>query len=101
MALLTLSNQPDGEELCRSALGGSFGSVPYSKPGLELANSASAAYESNPSIAGLVLHKHGLVTFGDSAREAYDRMIDAVTALESCIATAPKKTVQTVQRSGN
>jgi len=100
MALLTLSNQPDGEELCRSALGGSFGSVPYSKPGLELANSASAAYESNPSIAGLVLHKHGLVTFGDSAREAYDRMIDAVTALESCIATAPKKTVQTVQLPG-
>ncbi|KAA6232121.1 bifunctional aldolase/short-chain dehydrogenase [Chlorobium phaeovibrioides] len=97
MALLTLSNQPDGEELCNSALDGNFGSVPYAKPGLELANSAAAAYQHDPSIAGLVLHKHGLVTFGESAREAYDRMIDAVTALESRIAAAPEKRMESVR----
>lgn len=91
LAFLTLSNQPDGEAMCGEVLGESFGSVPYIKPGLGLASMAARAYESNPSITGLALHKHGLVTFGDTAREAYDRMIDAVDALERRIAATPRR----------
>ncbi|MBZ4219493.1 MAG: bifunctional aldolase/short-chain dehydrogenase [Chlorobium sp.] len=91
-ALLTLSNQPDGARLVNETLGDSFGSVPYIKPGLGLARSAAIVYESNPEIKGLVLHKHGLVTFGATAKEAYGRMIDAVTTLEARIAKAGRKT---------
>ena len=90
-ALLTLSNQPDGDTLCNEILGNSFGSVAYIKPGLGLARSASVVYEANPDIQGLILHKHGLVTFGSTAQEAYSRMIDAVTLLEECIAHAGRK----------
>ncbi|TCD47580.1 bifunctional aldolase/short-chain dehydrogenase [Chlorobium sp. N1] len=91
LAFLTLSNQPDGEAICREVLGESFGSVPYIKPGLGLASSAARAYEADTSIHGLALHKHGLVTFADTAREAYDRMIEAVSALERRIAAAPRR----------
>jgi rhamnose utilization protein RhaD (predicted bifunctional aldolase and dehydrogenase)/NAD(P)-dependent dehydrogenase (short-subunit alcohol dehydrogenase family) len=91
-ALLTLSNQPDGEKLCRETLGESFGSVPYIKPGLGLARSAAVVYEAKPDIEGLVLHKHGLVTFGTTAKEAYSRMIEAVSTLEARIAAAGRKT---------
>ena len=90
-ALLTLSNQPDGVRLCREALGESFGSVPYIKPGFGLARSAASVYEANPEIKGLVLQKHGLVTFGSTAREAYSRMIDAVSMLEERIAVSGRK----------
>jgi rhamnose utilization protein RhaD (predicted bifunctional aldolase and dehydrogenase)/NAD(P)-dependent dehydrogenase (short-subunit alcohol dehydrogenase family) len=91
-ALLTLSNQPDGARLVNETLGDSFGSVPYIKPGLGLARSAAVVYESNPEIKGLVLHKHGLVTFGATAKEAYNRMIEAVSTLETRIAKAGRKT---------
>ncbi len=95
-ALLTISNQPDGEKLCGDTLGESFGSVPYIKPGIGLARSAALVYEANPDINGLVLQKHGLVTFGSTAKEAYTRMIDAVTRLEERIASAGRKTFPTV-----
>lgn len=91
LALLTLSNQAEGDRLCREALGNAFGSVPYIQPGLGLAMHAVKAWEENPSIQGMVLHKHGLVTFGDTAREAYDRMIDAVSSIEARIESAGRK----------
>ncbi len=91
LALLTLSNQPDGEHICREVLGPGFGSVPYIKPGLHLALSGLEVYEKQKDIKGLVLHKHGLVTFGNSAKEAYDIMIDAVSRLERRIADAGRK----------
>ncbi len=95
-ALLTISNQPDGVMLCRETLGESFGSVPYIKPGIGLARSAALVYEANPEINGLVLQKHGLVTFGSTAEEAYTRMIDAVSKLEARIASAGRKTFPSV-----
>ncbi len=91
LALLTLSNQPDGEHICHEVLGPGFGSVPYIKPGLHLALSGLEVYEKQKDIKGLVLHKHGLVTFGNSAKEAYDIMIDAVSRLERRIADAGRK----------
>jgi rhamnose utilization protein RhaD (predicted bifunctional aldolase and dehydrogenase)/NAD(P)-dependent dehydrogenase (short-subunit alcohol dehydrogenase family) len=95
-ALLTLSNQPDGVKLCRETLGDSYGSVPYIKPGLGLARSAAIVYEENPEMKGLVLQKHGLVTFGATAKEAYGRMIDAVSTLEERIALAGRITFPSV-----
>uniref|UniRef100_Q3AQ31 Oxidoreductase, short-chain dehydrogenase/reductase family n=1 Tax=Chlorobium chlorochromatii (strain CaD3) TaxID=340177 RepID=Q3AQ31_CHLCH len=95
-ALLTMSNQPNGEALCRETLGEAFGSVPYIKPGLGLARAAAGVYEAHPAIEGLVLQKHGLVTFGETAQEAYNRMIDAVTKLEERIALAGRKPFTTV-----
>ncbi len=90
-AMLTLSNQPDGEQLCREVLGEGFGSVPYIKPGLGLARSAVAVYAAKPEIEGLILHKHGLVTFGATAEEAYRRMIEAVSRVEARIAAVGRK----------
>jgi len=95
-ALLTLSNQPNGVALCRETLGDSFGSVPYVKPGLGLARSAVKVYQANPDIQGLVLQKHGLVTFGSTAKEAYSRMIEAVTLLENRIAVSGRKQFSSV-----
>lgn len=97
LALLTLSNQAESERLCREALGQSYGMVPYIQPGLGLAKLALGAYEENPAIEGMVLHKHGLVTFGDSAKEAYDRMIDGVNRIEERISSAERKSFASVE----
>ncbi|MBF0587398.1 bifunctional aldolase/short-chain dehydrogenase [Prosthecochloris sp. N3] len=96
-ALLTLSNQPDGEKLCRDVLGERMGMVPYIRPGIELACSAAAIYREQPDVEGLVLLKHGLVTFGESAREAYDRMIAATSELEERIAGVAATSVPSIE----
>jgi NAD(P)-dependent dehydrogenase (short-subunit alcohol dehydrogenase family)/ribulose-5-phosphate 4-epimerase/fuculose-1-phosphate aldolase len=39
-------------------------------------------FEKNPAVEGLILDKHGIFTFGDDGREAYERMIEFVTLAE-------------------
>src|SRR5438445_7967178 len=45
-------------------------------PGLSLAKAAAREYRCNKQVAGLVLMKHGLFTFGETAKESYTRTID-------------------------
>ena len=84
--MLSLTNQPDGDALCRDVLGDSVGIVPYVMPGFDLAKTAAEVYESNPDVRGLVLLKHGVFTFGKTAREAYGEMIGIVSSVEQRLA---------------
>jgi rhamnose utilization protein RhaD (predicted bifunctional aldolase and dehydrogenase)/NAD(P)-dependent dehydrogenase (short-subunit alcohol dehydrogenase family) len=85
-AVLSLADQPDGDDLCRAVYGGRMGLVPYIMPGFALAKAAAEAFERDPTVEGLILLKHGIFTFGDSAREAYERMIDMVSLAEARVA---------------
>ncbi len=90
-AVLALSDQKDGDALCRRVFGKRLGPVPYIMPGFELARKALEVYESDPSVEGLILFKHGIFTFGDTAKEAYGRMIDMVTLAERRLKKGRKK----------
>lgn len=81
-AVLSLTDQPDGEALCRAVYGARMGYVPYIPPGFALAKAAAEVFEQNPQVEGLVLVRHGIFTFGDSAQQAYERMIEMVTLAE-------------------
>jgi rhamnose utilization protein RhaD (predicted bifunctional aldolase and dehydrogenase)/NAD(P)-dependent dehydrogenase (short-subunit alcohol dehydrogenase family) len=81
-AVLSLADQPDAAERCTDLYGGRLGIVPYIMPGFLLAKKAAEVFEEDESVEGLVLLKHGIFTFGDTARDAYERMIDAVTLAE-------------------
>ena len=85
-AVLALTNQPDGAALCRAVFGARVGIVPYVMSGLPLAKAAAAVYEADPEVEGLILLKHGLVTFGATARESYERMIALVSLAEERLA---------------
>ena len=82
-AILALTNTPQGERWVREALGPGTVWVPYVRPGFDLARRTIAALESHPDATAIVLEKHGLITWGDTAREAYDATIAACTAAES------------------
>jgi rhamnulose-1-phosphate aldolase/alcohol dehydrogenase len=84
-SILALTNQPDGEERIRSMYGDRVGWVPYTMPGFELARRAVETYERSPEVEGLVLSKHGLLTFGDDARTSYERHIALVDQAERFI----------------
>jgi rhamnose utilization protein RhaD (predicted bifunctional aldolase and dehydrogenase)/NAD(P)-dependent dehydrogenase (short-subunit alcohol dehydrogenase family) len=81
-AVLSLADQPDAAERCADLYGGRLGLVPYIMPGFLLAKKAAEIFEEDETVEGLVLIKHGIFTFGDSAKEAYERMISAVTLAE-------------------
>ncbi|MDQ2634388.1 MAG: class II aldolase/adducin family protein, partial [Pseudomonadota bacterium] len=76
-AVLALVDQDNSEEICRKVYGKTFGFVPYIMPGFDLAKAAAEVFEQDTSVIGLILDKHGIFTFGDDAKQAYDRMIDA------------------------
>src|SRR3954453_20503257 len=86
IAVLALTDQPDGEALCREVYGKRVGYVPYVMPGFRLAKAAAQVFDADPSVEGLVLVKHGIFSFGADAREAYERMVALVTAAEQRLA---------------
>src|SRR5580704_18262774 len=56
-AVLALTDQPDGEALCREVYGPRVGYVPYIMPGFRLAKAAAQVFEADPSVEGLILVK--------------------------------------------
>lgn len=85
-AVLSLIDQPDAAALCAEVYGTRMGYVPYIMPGFALAKAAADAFDKNPKVEGLILDKHGIFTFGETAREAYERMIEMVTLAEQRVA---------------
>ena len=88
-ASLIIANQPDAEKICRDIYGDRIGIVSYIMPGFALAKAAAEVYEKNPDVEGLMLINHGLFTFGKTAKESYDRHIDAVNIAEKYINKVP------------
>jgi rhamnose utilization protein RhaD (predicted bifunctional aldolase and dehydrogenase)/NAD(P)-dependent dehydrogenase (short-subunit alcohol dehydrogenase family) len=85
-AIVSLVDQDNSEELCQEVYGERMGFVPYVMPGFRLAKTAAAVFRRDPKVKGFILDKHGIFTFGESAREAYERMIEAVTLAETRLA---------------
>ena len=82
-AVLSLIDQANAAELCAEVFGGRLGFVPYRMPGFGLAKKAAEVFEKDKNVEGLILDKHGIFTFGETAREAYERMIKFVTHAEN------------------
>jgi rhamnose utilization protein RhaD (predicted bifunctional aldolase and dehydrogenase)/NAD(P)-dependent dehydrogenase (short-subunit alcohol dehydrogenase family) len=90
VAAIAIADQPNVEELAERIWGGRLAPVPYVMPGFRLAKAAAEAFEANPRVQGLLLVKHGIFSFGATAREAYERMIEFVTLAENYIVAKPR-----------
>lgn len=87
-AVLALTNRPGGEAVARAALGGEVIVLPYVTPGIELAQATVAALQAQPEAIGMVWAKHGLLTWGETARQSYERTIELVDRAERFLAAA-------------
>ncbi len=89
-AILAVSDQAEGETICRKIFGDRLAYLDYVAPGFDLSQATANLYEQKPDVEGVLLHKHGLFTFGETAKDSYDRMIDFVSMAEDYIQqTAP------------
>jgi rhamnose utilization protein RhaD (predicted bifunctional aldolase and dehydrogenase)/NAD(P)-dependent dehydrogenase (short-subunit alcohol dehydrogenase family) len=93
-AVLALTDQPDGEKIARETFGTRMAYVPYTIPGFALAKSVAGIYQANPDVQGLILLRHGIFTFAEDARNAYELMIEMVSLAEDCIKRGKKTIVQ-------
>src|SRR5882724_12428056 len=81
-AVLALTDQPDGETIAREIYGKRVAYVPYFIPGFTLAKAVADVFDANPKVEGLILPRHGIFTFAEDAKTAYEKMIEFVTLAE-------------------
>ncbi|HEY6239900.1 MAG TPA: bifunctional aldolase/short-chain dehydrogenase [Burkholderiales bacterium] len=83
-AVLSVSNTKDGEKRIREVYGKRCVIIPYLIPGFDLAQYCAKEFkrQGTPDTIGMVLLNHGIFSFGETAREAYERMIELVTLAE-------------------
>ena len=84
-AILAITDQADGAERCAALYGDRMALVPYIMPGFPLAKAVAGIHDARPDIEGLVLLKHGVFTMGESAEQAYERMIEQVSRAEDYV----------------
>jgi len=84
-AIVSITNQPSGEALTRDLFPDSI-IVPYVMPGFILAKACKKYLEANPNATSMILLKHGIFTWSDDARDAYEEMIALVDRAEMRIA---------------
>ena len=81
-AILEITNRSEGLRVLRELFGKNFIIIPYVMPGYLLSKKVAELYRQDDKIHGLILYKHGLFTFAGTAKNSYDRMINAVNKAE-------------------
>jgi rhamnulose-1-phosphate aldolase/alcohol dehydrogenase len=74
-AINVLACSRDGRKLIEECFGDAAAWIDYIRPGFTLAKLVGAAVRDNPDLGLVVLGKHGLVVWGDTARQAYERTV--------------------------
>lgn len=89
-AVLALTNTADGDARVRDLWGDRAVVVPYVMPGFDLARRCADEWQAqaHDGTEAMVLLNHGIFTFGETTREAYDSMIDRISEAEQCLADA-------------
>lgn len=83
-AIVSITNTADGEKRIREIYGDTMVVIPYVMPGFDLAKLCAERFaaEAGPNTIGMVLLNHGIFTFGQNAKESYERMIEQVGRAE-------------------
>ena len=77
-AIIAIAASKDSKALTSEIFGGKIGWLPWKRPGYELGLWLEKFALDNPEAIGVVLESHGLFTWGDTAKECYDRTLDVI-----------------------
>ena len=97
-AVLNVTNRPGGLNFCKKVFGNKVSIVPYVMPGFMLAKKIDEIYSKNPHINCLILMNHGIFTFANDAKEAYDLMIKYVSKAEKAISKLKIKKIKQIKK---
>jgi rhamnulose-1-phosphate aldolase/alcohol dehydrogenase len=77
-AINAIAGATDGEARARACFGEEVAWIPYIRPGFTLARQVGEAIRADDRVRVVILAKHGLVTWGESAEESYRATIEAI-----------------------
>ena len=89
-AICALTDTPDSAKTVRDVYGKNVALVSYIRPGFLLSKWVGETYKKNPGLRAIILDKHGLITWGKTAKEAYLETIKMVTEAERYLAAKTK-----------
>jgi rhamnose utilization protein RhaD (predicted bifunctional aldolase and dehydrogenase) len=77
-AVIALTATPDGRRLTEEAFSDEVVWLDWQRPGFDMSKRIAELLETNPGARPVFLEKHGLVTWGETAKEAYRATLDFV-----------------------
>ena len=89
--IVAMTNTSAGEANTREIYGENVVVIPYVMPGFDLAKAVRELWphQAHSATQGMVLLNHGLFTFGESTREAYERHLAMIAQAEAWIEAHP------------
>ncbi|WP_280949451.1 bifunctional aldolase/short-chain dehydrogenase [Halalkalibacter urbisdiaboli] len=85
-AIISLCCADNGKELAKEIFGDRFVWVPYVRPGFTLSKMIAEGVQNNPNAELVLMEKHGLVVWGETAKESYDKTISVINEAAEYIA---------------
>jgi rhamnose utilization protein RhaD (predicted bifunctional aldolase and dehydrogenase)/NAD(P)-dependent dehydrogenase (short-subunit alcohol dehydrogenase family) len=94
-AIVAISNSVNGEKILREIYKDTVVYIPYVMPGFDLSRLCAGILKEKltKDKVGMILFHHGVFSFGETADESYDRMLQLVRLAENYLkknAVAPK-----------
>ncbi len=84
-SIISIACADNGREVAKKIYGDRFVWVPYIRPGFKLSKMIAEGVQNNPSVDLVIMEKHGLVTWGNTSKECYDKTISIIQEAEDYI----------------
>lgn len=89
-AIISIACADNGQEIAKEIYGERFVWVPYIRPGFKLSKMIAEGVQNNPNAELVIMEKHGLVTWGDTSKESYNKAIAIIQEAEDYIEAKAK-----------
>jgi rhamnulose-1-phosphate aldolase/alcohol dehydrogenase len=89
-AIIALTSSPNGRRLTEETFGDEAVWLDYQRPGFDMSRRIADLLEQNPTARAVLLEKHGLVTWAETADECYRSTIEFVTRAAEAIEEAAR-----------
>ncbi|SHN18200.1 bifunctional aldolase/short-chain dehydrogenase [Gracilibacillus kekensis] len=83
--IISIACADNGKEIANEIFGDRYVWVPYIRPGFKLSKMIAEGVQNNPNAELVIMEKHGLVTWGETSKESYNKTIDIINEAESYI----------------
>jgi rhamnulose-1-phosphate aldolase/alcohol dehydrogenase len=90
-AIIGLCCADNGKELAKEIYGDRFVWVPYIRPGFRLSRMIAQGVRDNPNAELVLMEKHGLVTWGATSEESYQKTLAIIGEAEAYIEARVKE----------
>ncbi|MEZ2715987.1 bifunctional aldolase/short-chain dehydrogenase [Niallia circulans] len=84
-AIISICCADNGKQIAEEIYGNRFVWVPYIRPGFTLSKMIAEGVKNNPNAELVLMEKHGLVVWGETAEESYNKTISIINEAEKYI----------------